>query len=454
MIKDLTTGKEGKLIIQFALPMVFGNVFQQLYNVVDSIIIGNYLGDEALAAVGASFPIIFLLIALVIGLGSGFTIIVSQYFGARDVDKVKRTIDTTYIILFFASIAISFVGIAFSGPIFRLTDLPEDILPQAQRYLNIYFLGTIFFFGFNGTSAILRGMGDSKTPLYFLIIATISNIILDLLFVVVFEWGIEGAALATIISQAGAFITAIFYLNKRHEIVNLSFRKYIFDREIFRNSVRIGLPSGLQQTFVAAGMIALYGIVNKFGTSTIAAYSVATRIDSFASLLAMNFSAALAAFVGQNLGANKPERIKAGLKSTWLITSAISLSISAIVIVSGKQLMGVFTPNPEVIQLGNDYLIIVSSFYIVFSSLFVISAVMRGAGDTLIPMFITLFALWIVRIPASYFLADRIGVNGIWWAVPLGWGCGMILAYLYYLTGKWKTKGVIRQGQHGSLSEK
>jgi len=451
-MKDLTTGKEGKLIVQFAMPMVLGNVFQQLYNVVDSIIIGNYLGDEALAAVGAAFPIIFLLIALVIGLGSGFTIIVSQYFGARQLENVKRTIDTTYIILFFASIFITIIGIAFSGPIFRLTQLPDDILPQAQRYINIYFTGTIFFFGFNGTSAILRGMGDSKTPLYFLIVATISNILLDLLFVVVFQWGIEGAALATVISQAGAFITAIFYLNKYHTVVNLSFRKYIFDRNIFKNSVRIGLPSGLQQTFVAVGLIALYGIVNQFGTATIAAYSVATRIDSFASLLAMNFAAALAAFVGQNLGANKPERIKAGLKSTWLITSAMSLSISAGVFVFGKTMMGFFTPNPEVIALGNDYLIIVSSFYIIFSTMFVINAVMRGAGDTLIPMFITLFALWIVRVPASYLLADRIGVNGIWWAVPLGWVCGMILAYLYYLTGKWKTKGVIRQTKNSDIA--
>jgi len=222
-MKDLTTGKESKLIVQFAMPMVFGNVFQQLYNVVDSIIIGNYLGEEALAAVGASFPILFLLIALVIGLGSGFTIIIAQYFGARDYEKVKRTIDTTYIILFFASILITIAGIAFSGSIFKLTELPQEVLPQAQQYLNIYFLGTIFFFGFSGTSAILRGMGDSKTPLYFMIVATVSNILLDLLFVVVFEWGIEGAALATIISQAGAFITAIFYLNKYHQIVNLSF---------------------------------------------------------------------------------------------------------------------------------------------------------------------------------------------------------------------------------------
>jgi putative MATE family efflux protein len=444
-MKDLTQGKEGKLIVQFALPMVLGNVFQQLYNVVDSIIIGNYLGKEALAAVGAAFPIIFLLISLVIGVGSGFTIIISQYFGARNAEKVKRTIDTTFIILFFASIAVTIIGIVFATPIFRLTGLPEDVLPQARSYLTIYFTGMVFFFGYSGTSAILRGMGDSKTPLFFMIIATLTNVVLDLLFVVVFEWGIEGAAIATVVSQAGAFITAALYLNKKHEVVNLSFRKYVFDREILRDSIRIGLPSGLQQTFVAAGMIALYGIVNTFGTSTIAAYSVATRIDSFASLLAMNFAAALSAFVGQNLGAQKPERVRAGLISTWIITSVISIVISLLVVLFGESLMAIFTPDDAVIRIGNSYLIIVSSFYIVFSSLFVINAVMRGSGDTLIPMFITLIALWVVRVPTSYFLADRVGVTGIWWAIPLGWGTGLTLAFLYYLTGRWKTKSIIRQ---------
>jgi len=450
-MKDLTTGSEGKVILQFAIPMVFGNMFQQLYNVVDSIIIGNYLGNEALAAVGAAFPIIFLLISLIIGLGSGITIIVSQYFGAKKMDEVKKTIDTAYIILMVASIIVTIAGIAFSEPIFRLTGLPEEVLPDATTYINVYFTGMVFFFGFNGTSAILRGMGDSKTPLYFLVIATITNIFLDLLFIVGFGWGIEGAALATVISQAGAFITAILYLNKRHEIVNVSFRKYLFDYGIFKDSLRIGLPSGLQQTFVAAGLIALYGIVNKFGTETIAAYSVATRIDSFASLLAMNFAAALAAFVGQNIGAQKTERVKAGLRSTWIFTSIISLTISGLVIIFGKPLMAVFTPDAEVIRLGYEYLIIVSSFYIVFSTLFVISAVMRGAGDTLIPMFITLFALWIVRIPASYYLAGKIGVTGIWWAVPLGWSVGMILGYLYYLTGRWKTKSVVRPSKTVSV---
>jgi putative MATE family efflux protein len=381
---------------------------------------------------------------MIIGLGSGFTIIISQYFGSKNIEQVKRTIDTTYVILFFASILITLVGIFFSGPIFRLTQLPEEVIPQASVYLDIYFTGTLFFFGFNGTAAILRGMGDSKTPLYFLILATLTNIAFDFLFVVYFQWGIEGAAWATVLSQGGAFFTAIIYLNKKHPVVNVSIRKYIFDRDIFRKSLRIGLPSGLQQSFVAAGLLALYGIVNKFGTNTIAAYSVAMRIDSFASLLAMNFAAALAAFVGQNIGANKLERVKAGLKFTWLATSAVSVSITILVYFFGNDLMMLFTPDSEVIRLGNEYLVIVSSFYIVFSTLFVVNAVMRGAGDTLIPMFITLFALWIIRIPASYYLAERMGPTGIWWAVPIGWAVGMTLSYFYYLSGKWKGKSVVK----------
>lgn len=442
-MKDLTVGKEAKVIIQFALPMVFGNIFQQLYNVVDSIVIGNYIGKEALAAVGASFPILFLLISLVIGLGSGFTIIISQYFGSKNLEKVKRTIDTTYIILFFASIIVSILGIIFSGPIFRLTDLPVEILPDAKLYLNIYFSGMVFFFGFSGTSAILRGLGDSKTPLYFLILSTITNIILDLLFVIVFKWGIAGVAVATVISQALAFIIAICYLNRNHEIVNVSVRKFVFDRGILKTSIRIGLPSGLQQTFVALGFIALYGIVNQFGTTTIAAYSVATRIDSFALMLAMNFAAALAAFVGQNIGANKPQRVKNGLRITWFITSGISISISILVTLFGENLMRLFTPDQNVISIGKNYLVIVSSFYILFSTLFVVNAVLRGAGDTLIPMFNTLIALWIIRVPASYFLAEKIGVDGIWWAIPLGWVAGTILSLLYYFSGKWKTKVIV-----------
>ncbi len=444
-MKDLTKGKESKLILQFATPMLLGNVFQQLYNIVDSIIIGNFIGKEALAAVGASFPIIFVLISLVIGFGTGATIIIAQYFGAKQLEKVKRTIDTLYIFLFFASIILTILGITFSGPLFKLIQLPEDVFPYARLYLNIYLSGLIFFFGFNGTAAILRGLGDSKTPLYFLAISTITNIILDLLFVIVFDWGIAGVAIATVISQGGAFISAIIYLNRTHQIVKLAISKLVFDREIFKQSVRIGLPSGLQQTFVSIGLIAIVWIVNLFGTNVIAAYSIAMRIDSLALMAAMNFAAALSTFVGQNLGANKPERVRAGLMATLKMTTVVSISITIIAILFSRNLMGIFTKDADVIGIGAEYLIIVSSFYILFSTLFVINGVMRGAGDTLIPMFITLFALWFVRIPIAYFLSQEIGVTGIWWATPIGWFLGMIMGILYYLSGRWKKKVIVKQ---------
>ena len=294
--------------------MLLGNVFQQLYNIVDSIIVGKVLGKEALASVGASFPIIFTLIALLIGIGSGFSIVISQFYGAKDIDRVKRSIDTMYIFLFVAGFIISILGIYFSEDLFRLLQLPKELVPQATVYLNIYMAGMILFFGFSGTSSVLRGLGDSRTPLYFLILASILNIVFDLLFVMVFKWGIAGAAWATVIAQGIAFIAALLYLNRTHKIMKFSFAKLRFDKDLFYKSLKIGLPSGMQHTFVAAGMMALLGIVNGFGTDVIAAYTAAGRIDSLAMMPAMNFSQAVSAFVGQNLGANKIERVNKVLR--------------------------------------------------------------------------------------------------------------------------------------------
>jgi putative MATE family efflux protein len=442
-MKDLTVGNEGKLIFQFAVPMLLGNIFQQLYNVIDSIIIGNYLGKEALAAVGASFPILFTLISLVIGIASGSTILIAQFYGASDIVKVKKTIDTLYISMFFASITMSVLGIYFCEDIFRLIDLPEDVLPQATTYLQIYLGGLIMFFGFNGTSAILRGLGDSKTPLVFLMISTFINIGLDLLFIVVFEWGIEGVAIATIIAQGIAFFAAIIYLNRTHEVVKLALNKLVFTRDIFNKSMRIGLPTGLQQSFVALGMLTIIWIVNPFGTNTLAAYSIGMRVDSLAAMAAMNFAAALATFVGQNMGANKLHRVKSGLIVTFLMTTAIAVTLTSGVLIFSRQLIGLFTTDQEVIEIGREFLFITSPFYIMFSSMFVVNGVMRGAGATLIPMFITLIALWVVRIPASYLLSQKMGVIGIWWGLPMAWVTGLILSYIYYISGKWKSKVVV-----------
>jgi putative MATE family efflux protein len=444
-MKDFTVGKEAKLILQFSVPLVLGNIFQNLYNIIDSIIVGRYIGKEALGAVGASFPIIFALISLVIGVGSGASTVISQYFGAKKIGEVKRTIDTIFIFFLGSSILITILGIAFSEHIFILLGLPEDIMPEALSYLNIYLFGMFFFFGFSGISSILRGLGDSKTPLYFMIIATINNIILDLLFVIVFKWGIQGAAFATILSEGGAFLTAVIYLNKKHPIIKLSFRKYLFDRDIFKSCIRIGLPTGFQQSFVAFGMMAIMSIVNGFGTNAVAAYSAAMRIDSFVKMPAITFSSALSAFVGQNLGAFEEKRAKTGLRATLLFSTIYCIIASLLIILFGKHIMSLFTTDPDVIKIGQDYLLIVSSFYLLFSVMFSFTGFLRGAGATLIPMIATFTALYIVRIPVAIFISGLIGVNGIWWAEPMGTFIGMLILLVYYRSGKWKGKVVVRK---------
>ena len=445
-MKDLSYGNEGRLILKFAIPMLLGNVFQQLYNVVDSVVVGKYIGKGALAAVGTSSPIVFLLISFIIGVTMGFTIVVSQYFGAKQFENVRKAINTLYIFMFFTSLVVTIGGIMLSGYIFRLIDLDPSIVPDAMLFLNIYLAGLIFLFGYNGTSAILRGLGDSKTPLYFLIGSVGLNIMLDLIFVPVFHWGVPGVAIATVISEACAFFLLIIYLNRYHKVVKFSFRELKYDHEIFKKSIKIGLPTGFQQTFVAAGMVALYWIVNQHGIDANAAYSAAGRIDNFASMPAMSFAVALSTFVGQNMGANRPDRVKAGLRATLIMTGIFSLFISLITVLFGKILMRMFTDDPVVIALGGDYLRIIGSFYILFSVMFVINGLLRGAGDTLIPMFISLFSLWIIRIPVAYFLSqkDVLGVDGIWWSIPVGWFTGMILYYIYYRMGYWKKKAVVK----------
>jgi putative MATE family efflux protein len=443
-MRDLTQGPEGKQILIFAVPMLLGNVFQQLYYIVDTLIIGHYLGTEALASAGASFPVIFVLISLMIGITTGINVVISQYFGNKNFSKVKRAIDTAFIFLFISSIGLSLLGLIFSRQIFWLIGLPEELVEDAVTYFNIYVAGLIFMSGYNGTSAVLRGMGDSRTPLYFLIISTILNIGFDLLFVAVFKWGIGGISFATVLAQAIAFSLSVIYLNRYHPLIQFSFKGLSFDKEVFRQSLRIGVPTGLQHTFVSLGMAALMTIVNMFGTPTIAAYSIAWRIDSFATLPAMNFGMALSTFVGQNIGANKIERVRKGLIATLTMTSLYSLMVTLVAWFWGKTIMGFFTDDQQVIEIGYDYLVIVSSFYIVFGAMFIMHGTLRGAGDTIVPMFITLFSLWVLRVPLSYFLSQKIGETGIWWGIPIAWVFGFLASFIYYKTGKWKLKAVVK----------
>jgi putative MATE family efflux protein len=443
-MKDFTKGKESTLILNFVWPMLIGNLFQQLYNIVDSLIVGNFIGKEALAAVGASHPVIFALVSFIIGITTGLSIVISQYYGAKQFDKVKLASDTTYIFITISAVILTFLGIFLANPIISVLKLPTEIVMDTVAYYKIYLVGLVFMFGFNGTHAILRGLGDSKTPLYFLIFSTILNVVLDIVFIVVFGWGIEAVAWATVISQCVAFIANAIYINAKHPLIRISFTKLGYSKKILYQSLKIGLPSGFQQTFVAFGIMALVRIVSEFGTSAMAAFTIVSRIDTFIVLPALNLAAALSMFVGQNIGANKTERVYKGYKVSLNINAVITIFFTIICIVFRHEIISVFNTDPEVVKIGGEYLLIVSGFYLIFGSMFIVHGVLRGAGDTIIPMFITLFALWIIRIPISYVLSRDIGTNGIWWGIPIAWIIGFSFSWIVYKTGNWKKKGIIK----------
>ena len=435
--KDFTSGEEGRQIINFAIPIITGIVFMQLYHYTDSVIVGRFIGKEALAAVGASTPFVFMLVALVIGISMGTTIIISQCFGRKQYEPIKRAADSLYIFLLISAVILTVLGIIFNHDIMRFINLPEEIQPYASEYLNIYLLGLIFLFGFNSLSAILRGVGDSKTPLLFLIVSSVLNIILDLLFVVVFKWGIAGAAWATNIAQASAVIFGIIYVNKHNHLVKLDLRHLSFDKTLFIRSIKLGLPAGMQQLFVSFGMLAIVGLVNGFGTDVIAAYSAASRIETFVCIIPMNLSIALTTFTGQNFSAGKIDRVRKGLHSTIKTSLIASFIILLVLSAFARPLMNMFVPEPSVIEVGCQYLIVLGLSFWLFSIMFCYMGTLRGMGNTIAPMFISLITLWIIRIPVASLLSSHIGELGIWVSSSISWFIGMIAAIIiFYRTTK------------------
>jgi putative MATE family efflux protein len=438
-MRTLTEGGEGRVIWSFAVPMLIGNIFQQLYNLTDAWVVGQFVGKEALAAVGATSSLSFLLVAFIMGATMGSSILVSQFYGAGDMQSVRKALSTTYIWVLVGSAAVSLLGILASRPILVLMRTPPEILDQATTYLIIIFAGMILSFGYNAFSAVLRALGDSRTPLYFLILAVLLNVGLDLLFVAVFRWGVAGAAWATVISQAVAFGVSWVYMQRSgHEILRIDLKHMVFDRPLFAESMRIGLPSAAQQTLVAMGFVALQGIVNGFGTDTVAAYTAAGRLDSLAGMPAMNFSMALITFVGQNLGAGKPERVRKGFIATLLMSGGFALATTLVMIFFKEPLIRIFNSDPSVVGIGSRYLLIVGSFYVIFSTMFISGSVPRGAGDTLFPMIVTLLSLWLVRVPLSLVLSRSLGSDGIWWSIPIAWSLGAAMNVAYYFTGRWR----------------
>ena len=437
---DLTEGKVWKVIVRFALPLLVGNLLQQFYNITDSIIVGQFLGKEALAAVSASFFIYYFIISLVIGVGSGTTVVISQLFGAKQYQKVQLAFSSFFIFMLVGGIILSIAGIIFAEPVFRLTNTPEEVIPQAVVYFRIYIGGTFLFVTFNSIISILRGVGESVRPMLFILITTVLNIAFDLLFILVFKWGIEGAARATVVSQGIGMCIALAYVNNTHPLLSIKKQDMLFDWKLFKESLKIGLPTSVQQCAIALGLIALLGIVNSFGTNTLTAYGAAGKIDTIITQAILTLSGALAAFCGQNIGAGSLDRVKKGVRFTMYTNIALGLLTFAAVYLFGNEMMRIFTKDIDVVAIGKEYLLIIGGFFIVHGALNVYNGALRGAGDTLFPMITSLVCLWLIRIPLAYYLSSWLGRNGIWWAIGISITIGLIVTFVYYKMGFWKRR--------------
>jgi len=451
MMNDLTKGSIPRHLVRFAIPMLLGNLLQALYNTVDSIWVGRYIGAEALGAVSVSFPIIFALIALVMGITMATTTMVSQYAGAKQYDMVRKTINNAVLVLLIAAVFLTGIGILLHKPLLKLINVPETLMPMASSYMIIFLSGMIFMFGYNVLGAILRGLGDSKTPLKFLLVATIANIILDSLLIIGVgpfpRMGVAGAALATVISQGLSTVLALNYLNKRDHLVAVRLSELKYDAQLTRTTIRIGLPSGIQQTVVAVGGLVISAIINSFGPLVVAAYGAAMRLDQFAFMPSMSIGLAVSALVGQNIGAGREDRVQATVYWGSLVSLGITSVMTLVAVFSPKILLTLFTSDAQVLEIGAQYLRIVGLSYIPFALMFVITGALRGAGDTLPTMVISIATLWLVRLPLARYLSaiPDLGPRGIWIAIAISSTAGMLAARIYYASGRWRNKGIIKR---------
>lgn len=448
LMKNLTEGSEAKVLILFSLPMLLGNLLQQLYNVVDTIVVGKYVSEKALSAVGQAFPIVVVFLSLIMGFTLASNILIAQFLGAKKVENVRKTVQTTILTIFWFGIFMSIVGFFLTPQILSIMRVPADVMEIAERYLRITFAGVIFLFLYNGFTAMLRGLGDSKSPLYVLAVSTILNIILDLVFVVVFKMGVDGAAYATVISQAVSAVLLILIACKEHEILRFSVFKLHFDKDIFIKSLRLGLPSGIQQSLVGAGFMTLTSLVNNFGSVTSASFVAACKLDAFATMPSFNIGLALASFVGQNIGANKMERVKNGLHSALAIGVSITAIFTIFVMVFAKAVLHLFLSSEVYLAGGMLYIYLVAPSYIIQATMFIVNGVIRGAGDTFFSMIATLLTMWGFRIPIAIFLSSFLGVKGVYLSIGIGFLIGTTISFSYYLSGKWlkKAKKLLGEG--------
>lgn len=446
--QDFTEGSIPRHLITFSLPMFLGNVLQALYNTVDSIWVGRYLGKEGLASVSVSFPIIFAVVALAMGIGMATTTLVAQYSGARDTGMVRKSIANSLLLTLVVGGVSSALGVIFRRELLALINTPQEIMDWASDYLGIILGGVFATFIYNLVSAVMRGLGDSRTPLIFLTYATVLNIILDPLLIFgigPFPYmGVSGAALATIIAQAFSGILGIRHMMK-HGYLTLDREDWRVDFRLVRLTFGIGLPAGVQQVIVSLGMLTMTSLVNRFGSSVTAAFGVGGRLDQFAFMPAMTMGLAVTSLVGQNLGAGKHERVKEVVRWSILMTVGITSVVSLVALLFPRPLLSTFTSDPDVLKEGIGYLRIVAFAYIPYALMFMLSGILRGAGDTVPSMLISIITLWCVRIPLAMRFSKAMGSRGIWLGLAISPAIGASLNYLYFLSGCWKTRAVTRK---------
>lgn len=447
IMQDLTKGSILKTLVLFTLPLFAGKVLNTLYNIVDTIFVGR-LGHQAIGAVSLSYNLIFVFVALAAGLTLGSSILISQYYGAKDLEKVNLVIENSVVFIGLLAVVLSALGIIFSPNILKLMGAPEDIYPLSLGYMRIVFAGIILMFGFFIVSAVLRGLGDSKTPLKFLVVSTSINIILDPLLIFGIgpfpELGVNGAALATVIAQGVAAVIGFYYLIYRAEYLDISFKNFKFNKDIIKDILKLGFPSGIAQMLMALGGTVVISIISDFGSIAVATHGIGMKANSLSFMLIQSFGMATATMVGQNIGAKKMDRVYLVVKNSIILNVIVAAFFTLIYFSFPMILVRIFTDDPVMFQPTVTYIRIVSLGYIFYATMNTLNSVVRGAGAMLQSMLIIALNLWVIRVPLATLLSNTYGVVGIWQAISISFVMGAIMSFFYYKFGDWESKSVVK----------
>lgn len=448
---DMTVGKPWKSIAMFSIPMLIGNVAQQLYSTVDSIVVGHYVGDNALAAVGSATPLFNMLLVLFVGISAGVGIMVSQYFGAKSREELSKTIGTSIILTAVISLFMMIVMPPFIRNLLEMLNTPASILEDCTSYLVILLYGGAGMAYYNILSGILRGMGDSFSALIYLLIATVLNIGLDILFVAQFDMGVAGVALATVIAQGISAALCLWKLMNMRAVFDLGKKELKMSKQYVAQIVRLGLPSGLTQAILSSAMIIVQSLTNSFGEMFIAANVIVMRVDGFAMMPNFSFGMAMTTYAGQNVGAKKYDRVVKGAKQGTILAVVCSAVITGVILLFGKYLMAIFTDTKELVDMSYYMMCILAVGYIAMAVNQSLSGVMRGAGDTVTPMWISLCTTVLLRVPIAYGISYLTRTAELPYgrseciqiSLLISWCMGAILTFIFYKVGKWKQKAIL-----------